>query len=56
MHKPKYVLENKTHEILSDFEMQTDHLIPARKPDLALINKRKKKNLSFDRVCHSRWP
>ena len=24
MHKPAYVLENKTHNILSDFEIQTD--------------------------------
>ena len=30
MHKPESVLENKTHKILWDFEVQTDHLIPAR--------------------------
>ena len=29
MHKPEFVLENKTRRILWDFEIQTDHLIPA---------------------------
>ena len=45
MHKPESVLENKTHKILWDFEIQTDHLITARRPDLVLINKEK-------RTCH----
>ena len=45
MHKPESVLENETHKILWDFEIQTDHLIPARRPDLVLINKKK-------RTCH----
>ena len=35
------------HRILGDFEIQTDHLILARWPNLVLINK-KKKNLSSD--------
>ena len=26
-----------------DFNIQTDHLIPARRPDLIIINKKKKK-------------
>ena len=30
-HKPESVLENETHKILWHFEMQTDHLIPARR-------------------------
>ena len=38
MYKPESVLMNETHEILWDFEIQTDHLILARRPDLALIN------------------
>ena len=29
MHKPESVQENETHNIL-DFEVQTNHLIPAR--------------------------
>ena len=32
MHKPKSVLENETHKILWNFEIQTDHLISARRP------------------------
>ena len=38
-----YVLKNKTHKILWDFEIQADHLIPTRRPDLVMINKKKKK-------------
>ena len=40
MHKPKSVPENKMHKILWNFEMQTDHLIPARIPNLVMIKKR----------------
>ena len=42
MHKPPPVLENATHKILRDFNIQTDHLIPARRPDLIIINKKKR--------------
>ena len=30
------------HKILWDFEIKTDHLIPARRPDLVLINKKER--------------
>ena len=43
MHNPAPVLENATHKLLWDFNIQTDHLIPARRPDLIIINKQKKK-------------
>ena len=43
MHNPASVLENATHKLLWDFNIQTDHLIPARRPDLIIINKKKKK-------------
>ena len=33
MHNPESALENETHKFLSDFEIQTDHLISARRPD-----------------------
>ncbi len=36
------VLENDTHKLLSDFDIQTDHLILARRPDLIIINKKKR--------------
>ena len=43
MHNPAPVLENDSHKLLWDFNIQTDHLIPARRPDLIIINKKKKK-------------
>ena len=43
MHNPGPVLENDSHKLLWDFDIQTDHLIPARRPDLIIINKKKKK-------------
>ena len=43
MHNPAPVQENVTHKLLWDFNIQTDHLIPARRPDLIIINNKKKK-------------
>ena len=43
MHNPESVLENETHKISRDFEVQTDHLISARRPDIEIVNKKKKK-------------
>ena len=42
MHNPAPVLENDLHKLQWDFNIQTDHLIPARRPDLIIINKRKR--------------
>ena len=42
MHNPAPILENDMHKLLWDFNIQTDHLIPARRPDLIIINKKKK--------------
>ena len=42
MHKPESVPENETHKILWDFEIKTDHLIPARRPDLMIIKKKRR--------------
>ncbi len=42
MHNPAPVLENDTHKLLRDFDIQMDHLIPARRPDLIIINKKKR--------------
>ena len=41
MHNPVPVLENDSHKLLWDFNIQTDHLIPARRPDLIIINKKR---------------
>ena len=40
LHKPEYILENRVHKILYDFDMQTDCQIPTRRPYLVLINKK----------------
>ena len=40
MHNPAPVLENDSHKLLWDFNIQTDHLIPARRPDHIIINKK----------------
>ena len=36
------VLENNTHKFLWDFDIHTDHLISARRPDPIIINKKKR--------------
>ena len=43
IHKPESIRENETQRILWDFEIQTDHLILARTPDLEKICQKKKK-------------
>ena len=43
MHNPAPVLENDTNKLLWDFNIQTDHLIQARRPNLIIINNKKKK-------------
>ena len=45
MHNPAPVLENDTHKRLWDFNIQTDHLISVRRPDLIIINKKQKKKI-----------
>ena len=45
INKPESVWENETHKILQDFETQINHTILARRPDLILINKKK-------RICY----
>ena len=42
MHNPEPVLENNTHKLLWDFDIHTDHLISARRPDQIIINKKKR--------------
>ncbi len=40
--QPIICLENDTHKLLWDFDIQTDHLISTRRPDLIIINKKKR--------------
>ena len=43
MLNPALVQENDTHKLQWDFDIHTDHLISARRPDLIIINKQKKR-------------
>ena len=43
MNNPAPVLENDTRKLLWDFDIHPDHLISARRPDLIIINQKKKK-------------
>ena len=40
MHKPEFLIENETHKILWNFDIQTDPQILTRKLNLGLINKK----------------
>ena len=42
MHNSAAVLENYTHKLLWAFDIQTDHLILARRPYLITINKKRR--------------
>ena len=43
MYNPASLREKDTHKLLWGFDIQTDHLISARRPDLIIINQKKKK-------------
>ena len=43
MRNHEFVLENETHKLLWGFEMQTDYLISARRPDFVILKKKKKR-------------
>ena len=40
MLNPEPLPENETHKLLWNFEIQMDHLISARQPDLVIVNKK----------------
>ena len=50
MHTQESVLENETHDIFWDIEMQTNHLILARRPNLVIANKKKTQKILVDFV------
>ena len=54
-HNSESALENEVHKILWDFDIQTDLLISARRPDLITV-KNKKANLLNSGLCRSGWP
>ena len=41
MHWPEFVFGNVARKILWAFEIQTNHIIPVRKPDIVLTNQKK---------------
>ena len=43
MQKPVTILENNTNKLLWEFNIHSDHLISARRPDLIIINNKKKR-------------
>ena len=44
MHNLAPFLENDSHKLLWDFNIQTDQLIPTRRPDLIILNKKKRES------------
>ena len=48
MHNPESVLENETHKLLRDFDIQRNHQISARRPDLIIINKKERTSRIMD--------
>ena len=50
MHNSVPVQENDSHKLQWDFDIHTDHLISTRRPDLIIINKKKKENLQNCRL------
>ena len=42
MHNAAPVQENGTHKLQWDFDIQTDHQISARRPDLTVFDKKKR--------------
>ena len=40
IHNPESILENETHKIPWDLEIQMDHVILVRRPDLVVVKKK----------------
>ena len=53
MHISASAIENDTHKLLWDFDIQKDHLISARRPDFIVINKKKRENLQNGGLCYA---
>ena len=48
VHNPTSVLDNETQTPQWDFDIQTDHLISARRPNLIMIKKKRKKKKTMN--------
>ena len=42
MHNPESLLESETQKFLYDFKTQTDHLIPAGRLNIVIVNKKRR--------------
>ena len=51
MHNPASVLENDVHKLQWNFDMQTDYLISARRPDLIIIKTKKEEKKKKRKIC-----
>ena len=51
MHNPAAVIENDTHKLLWDFDIQVDHLVSTRRPDLIIISKKKENKQNCQLCC-----
>ena len=51
MHNPAPVLENNTHKLQRDYDIHTDHLISAGRPDLIKINNKKENSQNCRLGC-----
>ena len=54
MLNPAPLLENDSHKLLWYFGIQTDHLILARRPDLIIINKKKRESVKLSTLLSRR--
>ena len=50
-HNPEPVLENANYKVLYDFNIFTDRLISARRPDLVLVSKETNNTFLIDVAC-----
>ena len=53
MHNPELVLNNEAQKLLWDFDILTNHLISARRPDFVVTNNKKKKTFKIVAVAVS---
>ena len=47
-HEPESVVENENFKILWDFTIKCNHMIEARRPDIAVVDKVKKETMIID--------
>ena len=50
-HHPEPVLENERYKLLYDFNIFTDHMIQARRPDLVYVDKLQRKTYLIEIAC-----